>query len=191
MANLTETMSAIQFKLKSPKGQFNNFGKYAYRSQEDILEAVKPLLAENNITMRISDSVEEVAGTIIINACVCVSNGDETFKVTAQAGVDINRKGMDIAQSFGSSSSYARKYALNGMFLIDDTKDADSTNSHGKTVKAAAPKAAPKAVKGENYRKALDYVTASSNRSQAVEMVMNKYSSEFTATEKKNLKDLV
>jgi hypothetical protein len=190
MKNLTEKMSAIQFKLKAPKGQFNKFGKYAYRSQEDILEAVKPLLAEHGLTMRISDSVEDVAGTIIINACVCVSNGEETFSVTAQAGVDLNRKGMDIAQSFGSSSSYARKYALNGMFLIDDTKDADTTNNHG-TTKAAAPKAAPPASPSDNYKKALDYVTASSSREQAVKMVMSKYAAEFTDAQAKNLKDLV
>jgi len=199
MKNLTETMSAIQFKLKAPKGQFNSFGKYSYRSQEDILEAVKPLLSTHKLTMRISDSVEEVAGTIIINACVCVSNGDETFSVTAQAGVDINRKGMDIAQSFGSSSSYARKYALNGMFLIDDTKDADSSNTHGKSAKemytkAAAPKAAPKtapqADSKDSYAKALDYVTASSNRATALKLVMSKYEADFTAAQKKNLNDL-
>jgi hypothetical protein len=198
MMNLTETMSAIQFKLKAPKGQFNSFGKYSYRSQEDILEAVKPLLSTHKLTMRISDSVEEVAGTIIINACVCVSNGDETFSVTAQAGVDINRKGMDIAQSFGSSSSYARKYALNGMFLIDDTKDADSSNTHGKSAKemytaAAAPKAAPKTAKAktqDSYAKALDYVTSSNNRAQALKMVMSKYEADFTTAQKKNLNDL-
>tara|TARA_R110000796_G_scaffold15428_1_gene49044 strand:+ start:282 stop:881 length:600 start_codon:yes stop_codon:yes gene_type:complete len=198
MMNLTETMSAIQFKLKAPKGQFNSFGKYSYRSQEDILEAVKPLLSKHKLTMRISDSVEEVAGTIIINSCVCVSNGDETFSVTAQAGVDINRKGMDIAQSFGSSSSYARKYALNGMFLIDDTKDSDSSNTHGKSAKelytkAAAPKAAPKTAQAESkdsYAKALDYVTASSNRAQALKLVMSKYEADFTPAQKKNLNDL-
>ena len=82
--------------------------------------------------MSISDSVEELAGMVVITATATISNGTESVSSSAQAGVDPNRKGMDIAQSFGSSSSYARKYAMNGLLLIDDTKDADATNTHGK-----------------------------------------------------------
>ena len=125
----------IQAELKAPKNQRNNFGKYNYRSCEDILEAVKPLLDKHKCTLTISDEVREVCGVLFVEAIVFISDGKDSVHTKAQAGIDPNRKGMDIAQSFGSSSSYARKYALNGLFLIDDTKDADSTNTHGKGAK--------------------------------------------------------
>ena len=142
--SFNDKMVAIQSELKAPKNQMNKFGGYKYRSQEDILEAVKPLLSEHGLGMVIEDTVSEIAGTIVIHASVKVTDGLNTAEAKASAGVDINRKGMDIAQSFGASSSYARKYALNGMFLIDDTKDADATNTHGKT----APKASKSASNG-------------------------------------------
>jgi hypothetical protein len=122
---------AIQSELKAPKNQFNAFGKYKYRSVEDILEAVKPLLLKYECTLTIEDEVKEVGGLVFIEATASIQKDMEGRAVTAQAGIDINRKGMDVAQSYGSSSSYARKYALNGLFLIDDTKDPDSTNDHG------------------------------------------------------------
>jgi hypothetical protein len=133
----------VQSRLKAPKGQYNSFGKYSYRNQEDILEALKPLLAENELVLTLSDSIHEVFGLVYVESKVRVSYGTDEITVTAQAGIDPNRKGMDIAQSFGSSSSYARKYALNAMFLIDDTKDADATNTHGKDAAVATPAAKP------------------------------------------------
>jgi hypothetical protein len=145
--NLQEKLVSIQGRLKAPKNQRNNFGKYNYRSCEDILEAVKPLLVEQNITLTISDSVHQTNTLAYVEATATVSDGKSEINVSAQAGIDPNRKGMDIAQSFGSSSSYARKYALNGLFLIDDTKDADATNTHGKSVnKSNAPKTVKKAL---------------------------------------------
>ena len=121
----------IQSELKAPKNQFNSFGKYKYRSTEDILEAVKPLLLKYECTMIISDSVQEKAGIIFCETYIQFFDKDgKEFNASASAGIDPSRKGMDIAQSFGASSSYARKYALNGLFLIDDTKDADATNMH-------------------------------------------------------------
>ena len=120
----------IQSELKAPKSQFNSFGKYNYRSCEDILEAVKPLLLKYGCTLTIRDEVKEISGIPFIEATASIQKDDEIKSVTAQAGIDPNRKGMDIAQCFGASSSYARKYALNGLFLIDDTKDPDSTNDH-------------------------------------------------------------
>jgi len=120
----------IQNELKAPKNQRNNFGKYNYRSCEDILEAVKPLLDKYDATLLITDEIKEVGGITFVEAKAEIRIGKDLHNVRAQAGIDINRKGMDIAQSFGSSSSYARKYALNGLFLIDDTKDADATNDH-------------------------------------------------------------
>jgi len=130
-----EKLRKIQAELKAPKNQRNNFGKYNYRSCEDILEAVKPLLDKHKCTLTISDEVREVCGVLFVEAAVFISDGKDSVYTKAQAGIDPNRKGMDIAQSFGSSSSYARKYALNGLFLIDDTKDADASNTHGKGAK--------------------------------------------------------
>jgi hypothetical protein len=150
----------VQSRLKAPKGQYNSFGKYSYRNQEDVLEALKPLLAENELVLTLSDSIHEIFGLVYVESKVRVSSGAEEITVTAQAGIDPNRKGMDIAQSFGSSSSYARKYALNAMFLIDDTKDADSTNTHGKGASASVPTAKPVAAKpsagSELFQKAVD-----------------------------------
>jgi len=152
-----EKLNKIQAELKAPKNQYNAFGKYKYRSQEDILEAVKPLLKKYNCTLTISDEIREVAGITFVESIAIISDGENQVHVKAQAGIDVNRKGMDIAQSFGSSSSYARKYALNGLFLIDDTKDADTTNTHGKGSKASADKEWLN--KGTaNFDKALAYV---------------------------------
>lgn len=116
----------IQNELKAPKNHYNSFGKYKYRSCEDILEALKPLLKKYECTLTISDTIKDVSGLVFVEAYATISDGETEVGATAQAGIDPNKKGMDIAQSFGSSSSYARKYALNGLFLIDDTKDADT-----------------------------------------------------------------
>ena len=157
---LQQRLINVQSRLKAPKSQYNSFGKYSYRNQEDILEALKPLLAENGLVLTLSDSIHEVFGLVYVESKVRVSYGADEISVTAQAGIDPNRKGMDIAQSFGSSSSYARKYALNAMFLIDDTKDADATNTHGKDAPASAPTAKPVAktqTKGDDmFQKAID-----------------------------------
>ena len=122
----TDYLIAIQSELKAPKNQFNSFGKYKYRSAEDILEAVKPLLKKYNCYLTITETTSEIAGYLVLTSKVSISNGEKTIFVEAQAGINPERKGMDIAQSFGSSSSYAKKYALGNLFLLDDTKDADS-----------------------------------------------------------------
>ena len=127
---LISRLAKIQQELKAPKNQFNKFGNYKYRSCEDILEAVKPLL--NGLALNLTDEVKEAAGYMYVEATAVITDGNKMQAVKAQAGIDPTRKGMDIAQAFGSSSSYARKYALNGLFLIDDTKDADATNKHDK-----------------------------------------------------------
>ena len=121
----------IQAELKAPKNQFNAFGKYKYRNCEDILEALKPLLLKYECTLIIEDEVKEVGGLVFIESTVSIQKDMEGRAVTAQAGIDVNRKGMDVAQSFGSSSSYARKYALSGLLLIDDSHlDPDASNDH-------------------------------------------------------------
>lgn len=124
--NKQDYLIAIQSELKAPKNQFNSFGKYKYRSAEDILEAVKPLLKKYGCYLTITETTQEIAGYLVLNSKVSISDGEKTIFVEAQAGINPERKGMDIAQSFGSSSSYAKKYALGNLFLLDDTKDADS-----------------------------------------------------------------
>lgn len=123
---LTEKLAAIQLELKAPKKQYNKFGGYAYRNCEDILEAVKPLL--NGLILTISDEMVLVGNRVYVKATATISDGSESLFVHAYAREPESRKGMDDSQVTGSASSYARKYALNGLFLIDDTKDADATN---------------------------------------------------------------
>jgi len=121
---------AIQQELNVPKNQKNKFGNYNYRSCEDILVALKPLLAKHKASILITDDVKEVAGIPYVEATAVFKGQDtEALSVRAQAGINPNQKGMSISQSFGASSSYARKYALAGMFLLDDTKDADTMDN--------------------------------------------------------------
>lgn len=116
----------IQLELKAPKSKYNEYGKFHYRSCEDILEAVKPLLEKYSCDMVITDDVHDIAGIPVITAKVVFKDADgNVTEVKAHAGVEA-KKGMDASQTFGASSTYARKYALNGLFLIDDNKDADS-----------------------------------------------------------------
>ncbi len=130
----------IQAELKAPKNQRNNFGKYNYRSCEDILEGLKPLLLNQECYVTLNDDVVEIGGLLMIKATATITNSKGIqISVVSFAGVDPNKKGMDISQTFGSSSSYARKYALNGLFAIDDTKDAD-TQAPPKTTAPAPSK---------------------------------------------------
>jgi hypothetical protein len=123
-------VAVIQQKLKAPKNQRNNFGNYNYRSCEDILEAVKPLLGD--LVLSVSDDLVEVGGRVYVKAIATITDGENVLSNTAFAREAEQKKGMDEAQITGSVSSYSRKYSLNGLFLIDDTKDADATNDHGK-----------------------------------------------------------
>ena len=130
---IVERLQSVQSQLKAPKGQKNKFGNYNYRSAEDILEALKPLLAANGLALIITDDIVEIAGRVYVkaNASVIDSIGAQIGSNGFAREAEI-KKGMDDAQITGSASSYARKYALNGLFSIDDTKDPDSTNTHGK-----------------------------------------------------------
>ena len=122
-------LAIIQSSLNVPKGQFNAFGKYKYRSCEDILAALKPLLKQNDCTLTISDDIMQVGNRFYIKATATLTNGKgEQATVTAFAREEDSKKGMDASQVTGAASSYARKYALNGLFAIDDTKDADALN---------------------------------------------------------------
>lgn len=121
-----DKLSAVQMELKAPKGQYNSFGKYSYRSCEDILEAVKPLLSKNGLTLILTDKPVAVGSRVYIEATARLIGGGDSIEVTAYAREPEDKKGMDTSQVTGTASSYARKYALNGLFLIDDTKDADA-----------------------------------------------------------------
>lgn len=135
MATLHEKLVKIQTGLKAPKGQKNTFGNYNYRSCEDILEAVKPSLDDDDLTLLISDEMILVGDRVYVKATATISDGETSIFTTGNAREALTKKGMDEAQITGAASSYARKYALNGLLAIDDTKDADSTNTHGKESK--------------------------------------------------------
>lgn len=129
MKSFYSKILVIQSELKAPKGQYNSFGKYKYRSCEDILEAVKPLLVKQGLLLTISDDIILVGDRVYVKATVTISDGEHSISNTALAREEETKKGMDGSQVTGASSSYARKYALNGMFCIDDTKDSDETNT--------------------------------------------------------------
>lgn len=129
MSTLQEKLIAIQRDLKAPKSQFNAFGKYRYRSCEDILEAVKPLLFREGVVLTIADDLLAENGRFYVKASATLAYQDERICSSAFAREDETKKGMDGSQITGAASSYARKYALNGLFCIDDTKDADATNT--------------------------------------------------------------
>lgn len=138
----------IQSKLKAPKSQYNSFGKYSYRSAEDILEAVKPLVHAENCTLTLTDDIVCAGNRIYVKAtCRLVNSQGEVIETSAYAREDETKKGMDGSQITGSSSSYARKYALNGMFCIDDTKDADTRSPEQNTSK---PTPTPKTASGKS-----------------------------------------
>ena len=128
-----EKLSQIQTKFKSKKSRFNSFGKYYFRSAEDILEATKPFLLELGVTVTVNEELIATEPMPVIQTTATVTDGEGTITATSIVGVDLNQKGMQAPQQFGSASSYAKKYALGNLFLIDDTQDSDATNNHGKS----------------------------------------------------------
>lgn len=141
--NITTRLASVQARLRAPKGQYNSFAKYHYRSAEDIIEAVKPLVHEQGMALTISDELVQVGDRYYVRATASVSDGEQTVAVTGFAREASERKGMDDSQITGSASSYARKYALNGLFAIDDGKDADATQGQPAPARKATPKPAP------------------------------------------------
>ena len=129
---INEKLATIQTKFKSKKSRFNSFGKYNFRSAEDILEATKPFLLELGVSVVINEHLEEIAGLPVLASKAVISDGKTEMSAIAIVGVDLNQKGMNVPQQFGSASSYAKKYALGNLFLIDDTADSDATNNHDK-----------------------------------------------------------
>jgi hypothetical protein len=151
-----ERLRKVQSELKAPKSQYNSFGKYNYRNSEDILEAVKPLLLKHQLTMVISDEIIQVSDRIYVKATVDLFHENEKISVSAYAREPQSKKGMDESQITGATSSYARKYALNGMFCIDDTKDADSMNNTKEPSKKESTKKETIWLTDEQFNKAIN-----------------------------------
>lgn len=139
----------VQSELKAPKGQFNSFGKYKYRSVEDIQEAAKPVLKAHGLALTITDDLVDIGGRSFIKATasICDPEDGTHHEVEAYAAIDFDKKGMDSSQVCGSASSYARKYALGGLFLLDDTNDADSMPPEGKADKEKITQIEAKSIK--------------------------------------------
>ena len=167
---INEKLAQIQTKFKSKKSRFNSFGKYNFRSAEDILEATKPFLLELGVTVRINEEIISFDPLPIMNSQATVSDGENAIHDNAIVGVDLNQKGMNVPQQFGSASSYAKTYALGNLFLIDDTADSDATNDHGKK-KFTPQKPTLTSKKDPAYEKAVQYITAGGK----VEAIKAKY----------------
>ena len=155
MKNLNQKLAVIQTELKAKKSSYNSFGKYYFRKAEDILEAVKPFLLRENVSVRVDEELIHDTPPII-KSTATISNGENSITATAVVGVDLNQKGMQTAQQFGAASSYGKKYALGNLFLIDDTADADSTNSHGKASQIVNK--AKATMNDEQLKKAVEFV---------------------------------
>jgi len=156
---INEKLATVQTKFKSKKSRFNSFGKYYFRSAEDILEATKPFLLELGVTVTIDEQLVETGGIPIICSTATISDGKDAIHASALVGVDLNQKGMQVPQQFGSASSYGKKYALGNLFLIDDTQDSDAVNTHGKAPKANT-KNSLTSKSDPAYQKAIDYIKA-------------------------------
>ena len=155
MKNLNKKLAVIQTELKAKKSSYNSFGKYYFRKAEDILEAVKPFLLREGVSVRVDEElIHDTPPTI--KSTATISDGENSITATAIVGVDLQQKGMQTAQQFGAASSYGKKYALGNLFLIDDTADADSTNSGG-TASKIVNKAKAKMTE-EQFNKAIEFV---------------------------------
>jgi hypothetical protein len=149
---LNDKLIEIQTKFKSKKSRFNSFGKYNFRSAEDILEATKPFLKELGVSVTINEELISPSDKPVIKTTALLSDGEGQITAQAIVGVDLNQKGMQVPQQYGSASSYGKKYALGNLFLIDDTQDSDATNKHGKQTKKQP-------LTNESLAKAKDYIS--------------------------------
>ena len=183
MKELNQKLAIVQTKLKAKKTSYNAFGKYYFRKAEDILEAVKPFLLEQGVSVTINEEVILIDPVPTIQTTATISDGENAIHATAVVGVDLNQKGMQTAQQFGAASSYGKKYALGNLFLIDDTQDSDATNDHGKksSVVSKIKQAAKPAITDKQMAQAKDYIVAGGD----VEAIKTKY--KLTAKQEKEL----
>jgi len=179
MKELTKKLADVQTKLKAKKSSYNSFGKYYFRKAEDILEGVKPFLLQHNIYVTVSEELIATDPVPMIKTTATISDGTDAIHATAVVGVDMQQKGMQTAQQFGAASTYAKKYALGNLFLIDDTEDADATNTHGKATQVAQK---PKTkITKEQMAKAIKFV----KNGGSVDAIKKKY--ELSAAQLKQL----
>ena len=179
MKELTEKLANVQTNLKAKKSSYNSFGKYYFRKAEDILEGVKPFLLQHNIYVTVSEELIATDPVPMIKTTATISDGENAIHATAVVGVDLNQKGMQTSQQFGAASTYGKKYALGNLFLIDDTEDADATNTHGKAKQVTAK---PKAkITKEQMTKAIKFVKDGGS----VDAIKKKY--ELTSAQIKQL----
>ena len=182
MKDLNKKLAVIQTELKAKKSSYNSFGKYYFRKAEDILEAIKPFLLREGVSVRIEEDIIDNNLVPVIKSTAILSDGENSIKATAVVGVDLNQKGMQTAQQFGAASSYGKKYALGNLFLIDDTADADSTSGGG-----VASKIVNKAKTGmtkPQWEKAIEFVKGGG----AISAIESKYT--ITALEMLKLKEI-
>ena len=184
MKDLTKKLADVQTKLKAKKSSYNSFGKYYFRKAEDILEAVKPFLLEHNVYVTTTEEFIDqwnttAAGVPIMKVTATISDGENAIHASSIVGVDLNQKGMQTSQQFGAASTYGKKYALGNLFLIDDTEDADATNTHGKG--PAAKVANKPAITKEQMTKAKDFIKGGGD----INAIKNKY--KLTSEQEKQL----
>jgi len=180
MKELNQKLAVIQTKLKAKKSSYNSFGKYYFRKSEDILEAIKPFLIEQGVTVTINEELIMTDPVPTMKSTATISDGENAIHATALVGVDLNQKGMQTAQQFGAASTYGKKYALGNLLLIDDTEDADSgakpSGVIDKIKKAALP-----AITADQLAKAIEYVASGGS----IDAIKTKY--KLTAGQEKNL----
>lgn len=168
---LHEKLSKIQVEFKSKKSRFNAFGKYNFRSAEDILEGLKPFNEKYSVYFKVDEELIASDPFPMFKSVATISDGTDTIQATAVVGVDLDQKGMQMPQKFGSASSYGKKYALGNLFLIDDTADSDAVNSHGGGAPAAKTKNTLTSEKDPAFKKAQEYIKAGGK----VEAIKAKY----------------
>jgi len=183
MKELNQKLAIVQTKLKAKKSSYNAFGKYYFRKAEDILEAIKPFLLEQGISVTLNEELIVSDPVPTIKSTATISDGVDAINATAIVGVDLNQKGMQTAQQFGAASSYGKKYALGNLFLIDDTEDADATNDHGKksSVVSKIKQAAKPAITADQLSKAKEYIAAGGS----IDAIESKY--KLTNEQKANI----
>ena len=169
MKELNNKLAQVQTKLKAKKSSYNSFGKYYFRKSEDILEAIKPFLLELDVSVVIKEQIIATEPVPMLESSAIFSDGENQITATAVVGVDLTQKGMQTSQQFGAASTYGKKYALGNLLLIDDTEDADASNTHGKAA-AVAAKPKPK-ITVEQFNKAKDYL----NNGGKLEAIKTKY----------------
>ena len=183
--NIVEKLLAIQTELKAPKNQTNKFGNYKYRSAEDILEALKPYLAKYKVSVKVNNMTTEICGMPCVTATAKIIDAEDpnsVIEATDDAFIEMNAKGMQMPQKSGSASSYAKKYALGNLFLLDDTKDSDATNDHKGSVSSSKPVLNKR---DTSYERVASYISNGGD----INEVLKKYS--VSSALKKELESLV